>query len=355
MDDVLSDALEFLPPAEPYPHIPLEIATHRLVVAAALGLPRPRTRFRTDRQLFAAACGQGHRWLVRILVERDNLTNLDFNTFLGAACYNGDPVVIDMLISTGRIDDYNFGLRGACRNGQVELVQRMLDAGADNLMLGLEGACRGNSIRVIDMLFQRATAPIVPNGGVRGACLGGHIHLVRRMIARGGKYSRGYVRDACHGGVSVKFIDELFDVIDREYWSLENARHKTDFWHAVLLGGSSGGHPDLVRRAIQAGADKLNIALAEACMYNQPRIFKLLIEHGASDWDWAMRAACRSNSLPLIRECIQRGATHFTWALAEACLCGRRAAARLMAAHGATFCRNCHRPTSTCRTCGDPV
>ena len=58
-----------------------------------------------------------------------------------------------MMLSKGA-NNYNKGLKGACKGGHLEIVKMMLDFGANYYNYGLCYACRGGHIEIVKMMIE---------------------------------------------------------------------------------------------------------------------------------------------------------------------------------------------------------
>ncbi len=76
-------------------------------------------------------------------------------------------------ISTIENDDWNWGLRGACEGGHMDMVELMIERGATNWNYGLYGACRGGHMDIVELMIERGAANW--NCGLYYACYGGHM------------------------------------------------------------------------------------------------------------------------------------------------------------------------------------
>ncbi len=142
-------------------------------------------------------------------------------------------------ISTLKNDYWDDGLRGACRGGHMDIVKLMIEKGATDWNNGLYYACREGHVNIIKLMIERGATDW--NHGLRGACRGRHMDLVQLMIEKGA----------------------------------------TD-WNWGLCGACEGGHMDIV---------------------------KLMIEKGATDWNWGLRDACRGGHADIAKLMIEKGAT----------------------------------------------
>ena len=63
-----------------------------------------------------------------------------WNDALYEACKIGNKEIVEMMIEKGA-DNWNQGLYGACEGGNKEIIEMMIEKGANNLNEGLEIAC----------------------------------------------------------------------------------------------------------------------------------------------------------------------------------------------------------------------
>ncbi len=105
--------------------------------------------------------------------------------------------------------------------------------------------------------------------GLEGACLCGHIDIVKLMIEKG-----------------------------------------ANNWNVGLEGACFCGHIDIVKLMIEKGANYWNWGLSNACEGGHESIVKLMIEKGANDWNWGLYHACLGGNESIIKLMIEKGATH---------------------------------------------
>ncbi len=89
----------------------------------------------------------------------------------------------------------HWGLIGACEGGHLELVNMMLELGAQNYYEAIFYACKGGNIDIINIIFNSGVNDY--NRGLYGACEGGHIEVVKMMILLGANNYNEGLRRAC--------------------------------------------------------------------------------------------------------------------------------------------------------------
>ena len=71
---------------------------------------------------------------------------------------------------------------GAAAGGHKELVQLMLDKGANNYNDGLAFAALVGHMDIVQLMLDKGADP---NNGLSGAALGGHLDIVQLMLDKG--------------------------------------------------------------------------------------------------------------------------------------------------------------------------
>jgi len=170
-------------------------------------------------------------------------------------------------------------------------------------------ACKVGSRNLIDMimnLYKKASHSQKPyenilgkaiNTGFAGACVGGHMEIVKQMIDEGATEKRLFF--ACKGGNMdiVKLIIE---------------RGGKD-WNHGLRCACVSRNMELVELMITNSATDWVHGLISACIGGNKDIIQLMISKGANCWHVGLTGACRSGSKEIVELLIARGggATHF--------------------------------------------
>ena len=83
-------------------------------------------------------------------------------------------------IKRGEWDD---ALEEACKIGNKEIVELMIEKGADNWNRGLYGACKGGNKENVELMIEKGAN--CWNEGLCGACERGNKEIVEMMIEKG--------------------------------------------------------------------------------------------------------------------------------------------------------------------------
>ncbi len=134
--------------------------------------------------------------------------------------------------------DWNFGLYGACKGGNLKTVKLMIKKGANNWNYGLHGACVGGNLDIVNLMIELGANL---NWGLYGACMEGNLNMIDVMIKKG-------ANDLNYG----------------------------------LLGACKGGNLNIVNLMINLGANNLNWGLLGACEFKNLKIVDLMIKMGAN-------------------------------------------------------------------------
>ncbi|MFB5622743.1 MAG: hypothetical protein ACE5RH_01995, partial [Nitrosarchaeum sp.] len=52
-------------------------------------------------------------------------------------------------------DDWNWGLEGACKGGNIDIVKLMIKKGAYDWDSGLYGACEGRHMNIVELMIKK--------------------------------------------------------------------------------------------------------------------------------------------------------------------------------------------------------
>lgn len=165
----------------------------------------------------------------------------------------------------------------AARNGDLELVEYLVQAGATNLDDALEDAAESGHPDVVKYLIRAGGQNL--DAVLDYAAQEGHLDIVRYAVEAG-----------------VTDLEKAFDT-------------------AV-----TNGYPDVVQFLIDhAGNDlDLDAALTTAIMSGEAKMVELLVKAGASDVDKALRDAASLGQLSIVKWLLKNGADEVETALHEA-------------------------------------
>lgn len=145
------------------------------------------------------ACVGGQRSVIDLVIS---LGANDFIMALVCACNGGHKNIVQMIMDISLHKTctvgYNDGLYGACRGKQLDLIEWMIELGADNLNYGLGGACDGGHMDIAVMMVELGARGF--NTGLNSACCGGHIELAQYMVQLGAdKFDEALERAKIYG------------------------------------------------------------------------------------------------------------------------------------------------------------
>ncbi len=108
--------------------------------------------------------------------------NLDWNQGLFGACEGDYLDIINLMIEKGA-DDLNWGFSNACRGGHLNLVNLMIEKGANAWDWGLKCACKGGNLDIVNLMIEKGAYGW--NLGLESACEEGYLNIVKLMIEKG--------------------------------------------------------------------------------------------------------------------------------------------------------------------------
>jgi hypothetical protein len=161
----------------------------------------------------------------------------------------------------------------------------------------MKHTCKYNIILLLKIIIRLKNKR--NNSGLYGACLGGHINIVKYMIRRGANDYIYALFCACYGG----YMDIIQYLIKRGANSYNDG----------LEGACIGGHMDIAKYMIELGAKNYDCGLAGACRGVHMDIVKYMVECGANYYNGGLFYACRYKHIDIIKYLIECGAT--------SCLC----------------------------------
>ncbi len=100
-------------------------------------------------------------------------------------CRNGNYLLIGGCFQNmnKNVQFWNDMMYGACLGGHMEIVKYMIEKGANNWNVGLYDACEGGHMEIVNFIIKKGADGW--NWGLRGACQGGHMEIVKLIIEKG--------------------------------------------------------------------------------------------------------------------------------------------------------------------------
>ncbi len=129
-----------------------------------------------------------------IIVNNDKYDN---SILLQNYCKNNDLIKIRKMIKLDINLYWNWGLWGASKGGHINIINLMIEKGADHLNGGLYDACFGGHIDIVELMIKKGANQW--DGGLRRACSGSHIDIVKLMIEKGADHWDSGLHNACEG------------------------------------------------------------------------------------------------------------------------------------------------------------
>lgn len=240
------------------------------------------------------------------------------------ACKGGNLSILTLLIKNGLYvkffnpsNDGYLVLKYASQGGNLDIVVLLLtfmegykvsnditrvDGGIYHnrtvFNMCLEGACIGGHINVVKFAIKNGA--INYGTGMIRACQYNHIELVKMMMTYGANHWDNFLKFACAG---TSGGSEIIDLM---------IQCGASNWDESLLVACKFGNIGHVKMMIQHGANLFNIndCFIEACVHNHTKIAKLLVDLGANDYNRGLTESIKNNNMELINLMVQKGATN---------------------------------------------
>ena len=279
--------------------------------------------------LLSKACISGLTHMVNLISEGEKEDNCwHHSNIIYGACRGGNIELVNLVIAKGTYD-WNSGLSGACRGNNLELANLMITKGADCWQSGMYSACRGGNIELVNLIINKADndnalCNIIFNQGLLGACKGGNLELANLMITKGARTFNAGLKMACCTDKS-----RNNNVIE-----LMIAKGATN-WNRGLIQACIYGNEEIIELMISKGANNINDGFKQACGYGNEKIVKLMISKGANNFNDCLIRACSLYSVEIVELLIARGANNLNEGLTQACLAKNKEIIELLIAKGA--------------------
>ena len=211
------------------------------------------------------ACKKGHMEIVHLMIYietnnaicRDkNKSTEEWNLRFYYACEGGHMDIVQLLIEYGA-NDWNGGLYAACEGGHM--VNR--ETRDTKCPLAGQGARNATHfLEIVQLLIEKGANDW--DWGLSGACYGGNMDIVQLIISKASKQNTN----------QIKYLE-----------SQNNGTIQTSDWNEGLSCACHAGHMNIVMLMIEKGANDWNTGLHYAClgyhMVNQdPRQMHACIE-----------------------------------------------------------------------------
>ncbi len=105
------------------------------------------------------------------------------NISLEKYCSNNDVIKIRKILKMNLTWNWNCGLYGACSGGNIDIVNLMIEKGANYWHYAFEVAFERGHLDCVKLMIEKGAGNW--NCGLSGACVGDHIDCVKLMIEKG--------------------------------------------------------------------------------------------------------------------------------------------------------------------------
>ena len=147
-------------------------------------------------------------------------SKMSINDRLIEASKNGDVRSVERMLASGtegvakRATGYNRVMFWAALGGYIEIVQMMLDRGADNYNGTMSNAAKGGHIEIVKLMLDSGATGY--DGAMYNAAQNGHIKIVQMMLDRGADEYDWVMSAAAYGG-HIKIVQMMLDLGANDY------------------------------------------------------------------------------------------------------------------------------------------
>jgi ankyrin repeat protein len=141
--------------------------------------------------LFYNACYMGYIEVVKLLLEKmDSFGSYDYMSALYEACRGGYMEIIDLLIENYnyRSSEFYNALHGACAGGKIEIVKFLMGETNFTISHNLSDifyiACFGGSLEVVKYIYESQNIINIEEGLLM-ACSDGYLDIIEFLIEKG--------------------------------------------------------------------------------------------------------------------------------------------------------------------------
>jgi hypothetical protein len=195
----------------------------------------------------------------------------DFNRIMANACFGGNTEIVNKMLELGA-DEYNYCAWAAARNNHREIIYHMLSLGADNYLDIACGAARGGNLDLLNIFMDFSNIENL-NIAMFNAVYGGNLDIVEYLISKGANdFNRG------------------------------------------LIASSKIGNLDITNLMLKNNANNYHIAFRVALNYGKLNILKILPELDIENYNNAIiRAIAGNKSLEIISFIFNKGVNNYKY------------------------------------------
>lgn len=328
-------------------------------------IPNYATRINLKNEI-KEACVNGNLDTLQHLmtfVNENNTRDNEITMYIKLACTNNHINIINWFINNEHQADLCVILYWACELNKIDIIDYFIDKveHTEKLIQNCwDGACVGGHLNVMHMLINKnilfpLTRP-EPNPSFDEFFYIGQGNLdsllfvlkcSERWVVKDGiaTISNEYIRSCLLVGkiaaTSAKYVEDI------------GLMFKKTIFSKILEGACITGDIQMIKFAINNGADDFNTGMEVACKHDRLEAVKLMVHYGADDWNsglssgcgcgygcdriccYPCKCKCKEKTLGSVKYMIECGANNWNKSFVSACGCGNMEMVKLMTQHGA--------------------
>jgi ankyrin repeat protein len=309
-------------------------------------------------QITLSAAAEGGDWdILNQLIQqtdRQELFNIEtkermsveenYNYIMERAAYAGNQNIVEHMLQLGA-NDYNKALIEASREGHIDIVNLMLSLGADDLNSALGVASRHGHRDIVNLLLSRGADNY--NWAMMQAALRGHRDIVNRMLQLGANDYNAAMAAAAQMG-QIDIVRQMLQLgaynlvlvlqripnqgqINIQIRQLIQSYQQYYEHYSRLIDAAQKGDVTTVEQMIHIlTGSNFNPALVAAASGGNRQIVDLLVSLGATDYPQALVAAAAAGHQNIVERMLQLGAKNYNQAIKAAEKNGHRQIARFI-------------------------
>jgi ankyrin repeat protein len=203
-------------------------------------------------------------------------------------------------------------LPAAARGGYIEVVERIVSRGADRIVYSMEQAARGGHLKIVQLLLDRINGingdATLYNCALGKAAKSGNTQIIQLLLNRGADaYGYALTKAAKKGHLEIVQMMLQYNVTNYD-GAMEAAAsgghmaiiqlmqpYGTTDYPRVLIAAARGGHLNVIQYLIESdvsmGTNDLNEAMKYAARYGHLSSVQYLVKSGANNFDVAIHYA----------------------------------------------------------------
>lgn len=231
-----------------------------------------------------------------------SLSDLNSQVKFYNACQNGDRDTVSEMLKNGRAKRLkNQGLRHACRGGQLDIVKLLIACYVSDLRSALNEANDGGHIEIVEFITQKIAEENIDmwNFRLKDACKDGDIESVKFAISNGANDWHDGLLWACFGG-NMEIVQLILSHGGRDL-------------NGGLMAAFQEGHMEIVKLMISLGANRFHDIWWSACEEGKIEMVELLISQGYSQWNIGLWQSNNNGHMDILKLMIEHGASDTTF------------------------------------------